>query len=213
MRILIIDDSLDHQNLLRRMLNSVGYTDILTADSAAAAFRHLGLAGPEHETVKVDLILMDLVMPDLDGIEACRMIKSSERFQDIPIIVITVKTEPEYLRLAFTAGAIDYIRKPLNPAELQARVSSAFMLKQEMDYRKFREQELKERNEALRQREEELTKSNQALHQALQQVKALRGMIPICSSCKRIRNDQNYWQRLERSEEHTSELQSPYDLV
>ena len=212
MRILIIDDSLDHQNLLRRMLNSVGYTDILTADSAAAAFRHLGLAGPEHETVKVDLILMDLVMPGLDGIEACRMIKSSERFQDIPIIVITVKTEPEYLRLAFTAGAIDYIRKPLNPAELQARVSSAFMLKQEMDYRKFREQELKERNEALRQREEELTKSNQALHEALQQVKALRGMIPICSSCKRIRNDQNYWQRLEDYLQEHSDAEFSHSL-
>ena len=197
MRILIIDDSVDHQNLIRRMLNSVGYSDILTADSAAAAFRHLGLDGPGQATVEVDLILMDLVMPGLDGIEACRKIKTSERLQDIPIIVTTVKTEPEYLRSAFTAGAIDYIRKPLNSAELQARVSSAFMLKQEMDYRKFREQELKERNEALRQREEELTKSNQALHQALQQVKALRGMIPICSSCKRIRNDQNYWQRLE----------------
>jgi len=197
MRILIIDDSLDHQNLIRRMLNSVGYSDILTADSAAAAFRHLGLDGPRHETVQVDLILMDLVMPGLDGIEACRKIKTSERLQDIPIIVTTVKTEPEYLRSAFTAGAIDYIRKPLNSAELQARVSSALMLKQEMDYRKFREQELKELNEALRHREQQLTKTNQALHQALQQVKALRGMIPICSSCKRIRNDQNYWQRLE----------------
>ena len=88
----------------------------------------------------------------------------------------------------------------------------AFMLKQEMDYRKFREQELKERNEALRQREEELTKSNQALHQALQQVKALRGMIPICSSCKRIRNDQNYWQRLEDYLQEHSEAEFSHSL-
>lgn len=212
MSILIIDDSPDQRNLLRLLLDAAGYTDIIAADSAAAAFQHLGLDGSGEEAGEVELILMDLMMPDLDGIEACRMIKANERLRDIPIIVITVKTEPEYLLLAFTAGAMDYIRKPLNSAELQARVSSALMLKQETDSRKAREEELKDRNEALRQREQELTKSNRELQQALQQVKVLRGLIPICSSCKRIRNDQNYWQRLEDYLQEHSEAQFSHGL-
>ncbi len=207
MSILIIDDSPDQRNLLRMMLNSAGHTDILAADSASAAFKHLGLDGQGQGAADVDLILMDVMMPDMDGIETCRRIRANERLRDIPIIVITAKTEPEYLLLAFTAGAMDYLRKPLNSAELQARVCSALLLKHEMDRRKAREQELQERTEALRQREQDLTKSNEELQQALKQVKVLRGLIPICSSCKRIRNDQNYWQRLEDYlQEHSEAL-------
>ena len=78
-------------------------------------------------------------------------------------------------------------------AELQARVCSAPMLKHERDCRKAREKELARSNQALEEREQALIKSNRELQQALQKVKVLRGLIPICSSCKRIRNDQNYW--------------------
>jgi response regulator RpfG family c-di-GMP phosphodiesterase len=126
---------------------------------------------------------MDIQMPEINGIETCRRIKEVERFRDIPIIMVTAVAQREKLQLAFAAGAMDYINKPVNKIELRTRVGSALKLKQEMDSRKAREQELKKRT--------------QELEQALKEVKVLRGFIPICASCKKIRNDQGYWQLVE----------------
>jgi len=126
---------------------------------------------------------MDIMLPGVDGLEACRRITATEWLQDIPIIVITVKTEEKDLLAAFAAGAMDYIRKPVNPVELVARVSSALALTEERTARKAREQELLMRT--------------QELEQALREVKVLRGLIPICAKCKRVRTDTGDWQQLE----------------
>ena len=142
MRILIVDDSLDDRLLLETFLRKAGFSELTLADSAQDSFRQLGLEEPTREVYQVDLVLMDIFMPEIDGIEACRRIKASEQFSDVPIIMITAQTEMEYLRSAFDAGAIDYITKPVNKVELLARVSSALTLKREMDRRKAREQEI-----------------------------------------------------------------------
>jgi sigma-B regulation protein RsbU (phosphoserine phosphatase) len=142
MRILIVDDSLDDRLLLETFLRKAGFSELTLADSAQDSFRQLGLEEPTREVYQVDLVLMDILMPEIDGIEACRRIKASEQFSDVPIIMITAQTEMEYLRSAFDAGAIDYITKPVNKVELLARVSSALTLKREMDQRKAREQEI-----------------------------------------------------------------------
>ena len=110
-------------------------------------------------------------------------LRATERLQDIPIIVITVKTEEQDLLAAFASGAMDYIRKPVNSAEFVARVSSALALRAERVMRKGREQELLLRT--------------QELEHALREVKVLRGFIPICANCKRVRTDTGDWQRLE----------------
>jgi len=183
MAILIVDDSRDEQHLLLTRLQAVGYGALIVADSAEAA---LGILGQDHVGQKpgaIDLILMDIMMPGMDGLEACRRIKATESLQDIPIIVITVKTDEKDLLAAFAAGAMDYIRKPVNPAELVARVSSALALREERTTRKAREQELLMRT--------------QELEQALREVKVLRGLIPICAKCKRVRTDTGDWQQLE----------------
>lgn len=193
MVILIVEDSRDEQELLLTRLRAAGYGSVMVADSAETAYGMLGQGNTGQRTREVGLILMDIMLPGVDGLEACRRIKTIESLQDIPIIVITAKTEEKDLLAAFAAGAMDYIRKPVNPAELVARVSSALALRAERNTRKAREQELLLRT--------------QALEQAMREVKVLRGLIPICAKCKRIRTDTGDWQQLEEYIQNHSEVE------
>ena len=193
MVILIVDDSRDEQDLLSTRLRAAGYGSLMVADSAEAAFGILGQGNVGQGTGAVDLILMDVMLPGLDGLEACRRIVASEWLQDIPIIVITAKTDEKDLLAAFAAGAMDYIRKPVNSTELVARVSSALALKEERTVRKAREQELLMRT--------------QELERALREVKVLRGLIPICAKYKRVRTDTGDWQQLEVYVQNHSEAE------
>ena len=151
-QILIVDDSARARVLVESALRAQGYDRLTTVDSAQAAFQALGLhAETERTPPAFDLILMDLLMPEVDGIEACRQIKSCQRFTDVPLIMVTAEDSPECLKAAFDAGAMDYVKKPVNRVELAARVQSALRLKQETDCRKARESELVELTEKLRQ--------------------------------------------------------------
>ena len=98
----------------------------------------------EAEEKRIDLILMDVMMPGMDGIEACQRIKAQDGLRDIPVIMVTIRDDEEALAQAFAMGATDYIIKPVKEIELLARVRAALKLKRETDRRKAREQELVE---------------------------------------------------------------------
>jgi PleD family two-component response regulator len=142
MRILVVDDSEDGRDITEAMLLAAGYEQVRTAGSADDAYRILGIGATASEPAPVDLMLLDIVMPDVDGIEACARIRKDQRYSSVPIIMVTALGDTDSLANAFVAGATDYITKPVNRVELLARVRSALKLKAEFDRREAREAEL-----------------------------------------------------------------------
>ena len=142
MRILVIDDSEEGCEIAEAMLATAGYEQDRTAASAADAYRLLGIGEAATQPSAVDLMLLDILMPEIDGIEACARIRSDPRYSSVPIIMVTSLGDTDSLANAFVAGATDYITKPVNRVELLARVRSALKLKAELDRREARELEL-----------------------------------------------------------------------
>ena len=183
MSILIVDDTPDNIILLKGILEFEGYKNVKEATCAKEAFAALAASELEDGVNGTDIILMDIMMPEVSGIEACKQIKTLDNCRDIPVIMITAKTELETFKEAFDAGAMDYITKPVNKIELLARLQSALALKKATDARK--------------QHAAELVKRNHELEKAMQEIKTLRGFIPICAYCKKIRDVKGFWQQME----------------
>lgn len=154
--ILLVDDSPDGAHFLKLFLETSGFSSVRAARSAREALAHLRVGESGSPAADVDVVLMDVIMPGMDGIEACRQIKADVRYRDLPLIVITGQSDDEYLEQAFAAGATDYIAKPVKGVELTARVRAALALKRAMDARKAREQELLEVTRRLEEANREL---------------------------------------------------------
>lgn len=165
--ILVVDDTPSNLELVNEILGHE-YELLVAVDGREA----LDLAVAEQP----DLILLDVMMPVLDGFEVCRLLKAEAGTAEIPVIFLTALTDTEALLRGFQAGGVDYVGKPFRPEELQVRVATHVGLKVARD-----------RELALRRE----------LEEALRQVKQLSGLLPICAWCKKIRNDQGYWDQLE----------------
>ncbi|UMZ74162.1 diguanylate cyclase domain-containing protein [Natranaerofaba carboxydovora] len=164
MAILVVDDSRSVRFFIKKMLEERGYKEIKEASSAKEAFDILGIyRNNNNNTDEIDLILMDIIMEDMDGVEACQIIKQEPKYNDTPIIMITSETKSEWLKKAFDAGAIDYIQKQAGKIELYARVESALKLNNEIKERKKRERQLKDMTKHLEQINNELEEKNEKL--------------------------------------------------
>jgi sigma-B regulation protein RsbU (phosphoserine phosphatase) len=142
MRILIVDDSEDSRDLTEGMLMSAGYDDLVVAGSGWEALKVLDIGRTGGGCPAVDIALLDIVMPEMDGVELCARIRNDPRYADLPLIMLTSLDDMNSLSSAFVAGATDYVTKPVNRMELVARVRSALRLKAELDRRLAREREL-----------------------------------------------------------------------
>jgi len=120
-RILIVDDNEDSRDLTEAALVSSGYSDICVADSASEAFRLMEIGvTPSNDVPQVDVVLLDVVMPEVDGIEACARIRADARYSDTPIVMVTSVNDVDTPPAAFEAGADDYITKPVDREALLA---------------------------------------------------------------------------------------------
>lgn len=154
-RILVVDDTPANLRLLKRILSEQNYT-VLAANSGEAALQFL-------ETSIPDLILLDVMMPGIDGYEVCRRLKSAERTRDVPVIFISAMDATWDKVKAFSAGGVDYVVKPIEEAELLARLETHLSL---ASLRKHLEHRVEERTAELKKARDALLE-NQRLLQAI----------------------------------------------
>jgi phosphoserine phosphatase RsbU/P len=145
-QILIVDDSEDSADITSAYLRDGGFREITVAHSAAEAYNVLGIEGRADEGARsqhFDLLVMDILMPEIDGIEACARIRMHTSYRLLPILILSAAEDVELLNQAFIAGANDFTNKPVNQIDLLARVRTLLRLKREQDRRQAREAELK----------------------------------------------------------------------
>lgn len=142
--ILIIDDEVTNISVLNELLQP--HYNVLFAKDGKTGIKIAS------STSRPDLILLDIIMPDLDGYQVIKLLKSDEYTSKIPVIFITAKGQEEDEAKGFELGAVDYITKPFKPVVVKARIKSHLELKR---HREFVEWMLKERTKELQQMEKE----------------------------------------------------------
>lgn len=169
MRILIADDDLTSRTILMAALQKLGH-DVVAVGGGAEAWEVL------QQSDAPRLAILDWVMPGLDGPEVCRRVRACETDQPPYLILLTVREAKKDISEGLHAGADDYLAKPFDALELGARidVGSRIIALQERLAGKVRE-----------------------LRAALGQIRTLRGIVPICAGCKKVRDDEGYWKQVE----------------
>ena len=181
-RILIVDDVPDNIQVLHEVLHDDYDTYFATSGNEA-----LGT----FVTVRPDLVLLDIMMPGIDGYEVCRALKEDEATKDTPVIFVTALGQAHQETRGLEMGAADYITKPFNPSLVRLRVKNHLELKMQRDT---------------------LARRTAELERALAKVKTLTGLLPICGGCKKIRDDTGYWHQLEEYIREHSQAEFTHSL-
>ncbi|HOO71747.1 MAG TPA: response regulator [Spirochaetota bacterium] len=150
----IVDDNNENLKVLGGIMKEAGYSIAVSTNGAdALVFASSNLP---------DIILLDIMMPGMDGYEVCTRLKNEKRTKNIPVIFLSARRETGDIVRGFEAGGVDYVPKPFSAPELLARVKTHIELKK-----------------------------------AREEILALRGIIPICAKCKRVRDDRGFWEQVE----------------
>jgi AmiR/NasT family two-component response regulator len=165
-RVLIAEDDFLVSQMIRRLLEKPGYAVVGEAADGAEAIEMT-------EALQPDVVVMDIKMPNVDGIEAAQYIQ--ERCPT-PVVVLTAYETQEQVERASEAGVGAYLVKPPNSRDMERAITIAMARFDDMM---------------------ELRRLNSELQEALDNIRTLRGLLPICASCKKIRDDTGYWHEVE----------------
>ena len=182
MRILIAEDDAVPARILDQLSRSWGYETQLVKDGPSSLDAMQAEGGPQ-------LALLDWMMPGLDGPEVCRQLRENGRTPYL--ILLTAKTHQADIVAGLDAGADDYLVKPFDPAELHARIKAGIRI---IDL------------------QARLAAHVKKLEEALGNVRRLSGLLPICSYCKAIRDDSDYWHRVEEYMTEHSEVKFSHGI-
>jgi len=166
--LLIAEDDPISRRILETMLHKWGHEYVAARDGTTA--------WEMIQRLKPKMVLLDWMMPGLDGPTLCRMIRGEKDQGYTYIILLTIKDRVEDRVAGLEAGADDYVTKPYDAQELRSRINVGLRIVS---------------------LELELAARIADLQESLTQVKQLQGLLPICSYCKKIRDDSNYWQQVE----------------
>ena len=167
-KILIAEDDPVSRRILEAMLKKWGYRFFTAADGDRA-----------WEIIRAEqpnVVLLDWMMPGIDGPTLCGMIREQIGLSYIYVILLTIRDKIEDRIAGLEAGADDYVTKPYDGGELRSRIKVGCRIVE---------------------LERELAQRIRTLEETLAQVKQLQGLLPICSYCKKVRDDRNYWQQVE----------------
>jgi CheY-like chemotaxis protein len=166
---LVADDDPICRSLLETTLRRLGHEVVACATGGDALRQLTGSEPPE-------LAILDWMMPEMDGTEVCRSLRASGTPNPPYLVLLTTRSCRDDVVQGLEAGADDYMVKPFDLQELRARVHAG---------------------ERIVHLQSALSERVRELEAALAQVKQLQGLLPICSYCKRIRDDENYWEQVE----------------
>lgn len=208
--ILIVEDSPTQMEELKYILQNKSYhVDAVT--NGREAMEYLSGNIPT-------IIISDVMMPEMDGYELCRQIKSDERLKKIPVVLLTTLSNPEDVVKGLDCGADNFVTKPYEERALLSRIEYILL---NFEVRKSNPTDigieimfggkkqyitssriqildmLISTYETAVQKNRDLEKANRELREANERIKTLSGLIPICSVCKKIRDDEGYWNQLE----------------
>ncbi|MCK5064442.1 MAG: response regulator transcription factor [Candidatus Fermentibacteraceae bacterium] len=169
MRILIVDDDLSTRSTLASILIKCGH-DVEMVSSGEEAWTVISQPDAPR------LILLDWLMPGMNGLDLLKRIRSMDGDNPFYIIMLTVKDNKEDIVEGLDCGTDDYITKPFYPEELRARINAG---------------------QRIIEMQSRLMSQANDLRNSLDHIKTLQGILPICSFCKKVRNDKNYWHQLE----------------